>query len=178
MKAEDQYLKFVRWEDEDNCYIGYCPDLFPCGGVCHGLNEEQTYRELCLLVREEVEELVSITNQDNMVPGVERCALVIGEIKTTLPKFLDEHPGIRISLLHLDVDLYELPEAEAKKIKQVPGALDEALAALEQDHEFLLEGGVFTPDLLETWIDLKRRKEVDFVRMRPHPAEFYLYYDV
>ena len=57
MKAEDQYLKFVRWEDEDNCYIGYCPDLFPCGGVCHGLNEEQTYRELCLLVREEVEEL-------------------------------------------------------------------------------------------------------------------------
>jgi len=58
MKAEDQYLKFVRWEDEDNCYIGYCPDLFPCGGVCHGLNEEQTYRELCLLVREEVEELV------------------------------------------------------------------------------------------------------------------------
>ena len=58
MKAEDQYLRFVRWEDEDNCYVGYCPDLFPWGGVCHGPNEEQTYRELCLLVREEVEELV------------------------------------------------------------------------------------------------------------------------
>ena len=58
MKAEDQYLKFVRWEAEDKLYIGYCPDLFPWGGVCHGPNEEETYRELCALVRDEVEELV------------------------------------------------------------------------------------------------------------------------
>src|SRR2546428_6130942 len=78
----------------------------------------------------------------------------------------------------MGVDLYETPEGGGKKIKQVPGALDEALAALEQDHEVLLEGGVFTPDLLETWIDPQRRTEVDFFRMRPHPAEFYLYYDV
>ncbi len=58
MKAEDQYLKFVRWENEDNLYVGYCPDLFPWGGVCHGSGEEETYAQLCELVREEVEELV------------------------------------------------------------------------------------------------------------------------
>ena len=58
MKAEDQYLKFVRWEDEDGLYVGYCPDLFPWGGVCHGASEEETYKQLCALVREEVEDLV------------------------------------------------------------------------------------------------------------------------
>jgi len=57
MKPEDQYLKFVRWNEADLCYVGYCPDLFPWGGVCHGPTEEQTYVELCSLVREEVEEL-------------------------------------------------------------------------------------------------------------------------
>jgi len=77
----------------------------------------------------------------------------------------------------MDVDLYELPESEAAKIRQVPGSLDAALAALEADHAFLLEGDVFTKDLIETWIEYKRRKEVDFVRMRPHPAEFFLYFD-
>jgi glutamine synthetase len=77
----------------------------------------------------------------------------------------------------MDVDLYELPEAEASKIRQVPGSLDAALAALEADHAFLLEGDVFTKDLLETWVEYKRKKEVDFVRMRPHPAEFFLYFD-
>jgi hypothetical protein len=58
MKAEDHYLKFVRWEDEDSLYVGYCPDLFPGGGICHGGTEEETYRELCALVREEVEDIV------------------------------------------------------------------------------------------------------------------------
>ncbi len=57
MKAEDQYLKFVRWSDDDRHYIGYCPDLFPWGGVCHGADEEQTYRQLCQLIREEIHEL-------------------------------------------------------------------------------------------------------------------------
>lgn len=57
MKPEDKYLKFVRWSDEDNSYVGYCPDLFPWGGVCHGTTEEQTYSELCLLVRKEIEDL-------------------------------------------------------------------------------------------------------------------------
>jgi predicted RNase H-like HicB family nuclease len=57
MKAEDQYLKFVRWEEEDGLYVGYCPDLFPWGGVCHGNTEEDAYRQLCALVHDEVEEL-------------------------------------------------------------------------------------------------------------------------
>ncbi len=57
MKAQDQYLKFVRWEEDDGLYVGYCPDLFPWGGVCHGTTEEKTYRELCALVQEEVEQL-------------------------------------------------------------------------------------------------------------------------
>jgi predicted RNase H-like HicB family nuclease len=58
MKAEDQYLKFVRWEDEDELYVGYCPDLFPWGGVCHASTEEDAFRELCGLVRGEVEDLM------------------------------------------------------------------------------------------------------------------------
>jgi predicted RNase H-like HicB family nuclease len=57
MKAEDRYLKFVRWSDEDGAYVGFCPDLFPWGGVCHGADEEATYRQLCELVREEIDDL-------------------------------------------------------------------------------------------------------------------------
>lgn len=57
MKAQDQYLKFVRWEDADGLYVGYCPDLFPWGGACHGTTEEDAYRRLCALVLEEVEQL-------------------------------------------------------------------------------------------------------------------------
>ena len=76
----------------------------------------------------------------------------------------------------MDVDLYELSAEEAKGIPQVPGSLEESLKALEDDHDFLLKGGVFTPDLIETWIDYKRINEVDPVRMRPHPFEYALYY--
>ena len=57
MKAEDRYLKFVQWSDEDRAYVGFCPDLFPWGGVCHGFTEEAVYRKLRALVREEVAEL-------------------------------------------------------------------------------------------------------------------------
>jgi glutamine synthetase len=77
----------------------------------------------------------------------------------------------------MDVDLYELEGEEAARIKQVPGSLNEALQALEGDHQFLLEGNVFTPDVIETWLSYKRAKELDPVRLRPHPYEFYLYYD-
>ena len=56
MKAEDKYLKFVRWEEDDGLYVGYCPDLFPWGGACHAATEEDAYRQLCALVQEEVEE--------------------------------------------------------------------------------------------------------------------------
>jgi len=57
MKPEDHYLKFVRWSDADRAYVGYCPDLFPWGGACHGEDEELTYRQLCSLVRDEIDEL-------------------------------------------------------------------------------------------------------------------------
>ncbi|MEW9527847.1 type I glutamate--ammonia ligase [Microbispora sp. NPDC049125] len=78
----------------------------------------------------------------------------------------------------VDKDLYELPPEEARNIPQVPGSLTEVLDALEADHEYLLEGGVFTPDLIETWIAYKRENEIDPIRLRPHPHEFELYYDV
>ena len=78
----------------------------------------------------------------------------------------------------MDKDLYDLPPEEAKQVKQVPGSLGDVLDALEADHEFLLKGDVFTTDLLEAYIAYKREIEVDPVRMRPHPHEFTLYYDV
>ena len=59
MKPEDRYLKFVRWSEEDARYVGYCPDLFPWGGVCEGESEEETYARLRELVREEIEQLTA-----------------------------------------------------------------------------------------------------------------------
>ena len=78
----------------------------------------------------------------------------------------------------VDKDLYDLPPEELALVPQVPGSLDAALNALEADHEYLLAGGVFTPDLIETWLSYKRVSEIDEVRLRPHPWEFYLYYDI
>jgi glutamine synthetase len=78
----------------------------------------------------------------------------------------------------VDKDLYELAPDEAKDVPQVPASLTEVLDALEADHDYLTAGGVFTKDLIETWIDYKRSAEVDYVRLRPHPAEFELYYDI
>src|SRR5213594_802166 len=75
-------------------------------------------------------------------------------------------------------DLYDLEPEEAAKIRTLPGSLDEALRNLEQDHQFLLKGGVFSKDLIEAWISYKRRKEVDPMRLRPHPYEYVLYFDV
>jgi glutamine synthetase len=75
-------------------------------------------------------------------------------------------------------DLYELGEDEAANVPQVPGTLSESLEALEKDQDFLLAGGVFTPDLLETWIDFKRENEVDELAKRPHPYEFFMYFDI
>ena len=57
MKTEDQYLKFVRWSDPDKAYVGYCPDLFPFGGICHAKAEEEAYHILCGLVQEQIEDL-------------------------------------------------------------------------------------------------------------------------
>ncbi|HNT77173.1 MAG TPA: type I glutamate--ammonia ligase [Anaerolineae bacterium] len=78
----------------------------------------------------------------------------------------------------MDKDLYGLPPEEAAKIKQVPGSLEAVMAALQADHEFLLKGDVFTPDLLSAYMAYKKQAEIDPVRMRPHPYEFTLYYDI
>ena len=78
----------------------------------------------------------------------------------------------------LDKDLYDLDPEEAAKIKSVAGSLEQVLDALEQDHDFLLKGGVFTKDVVDTWIEYKRKKELDPVRLRPHPYEFVLYFDI
>jgi len=78
----------------------------------------------------------------------------------------------------IDKDLYDLPPEEVAQVAQVPASLDAVLDRLETDHDYLLEGGVFTPDLVETWIDYKRSAEIDPVRLRPTPHEFAMYYDV
>ncbi|MGF7234758.1 MAG: type I glutamate--ammonia ligase, partial [Frankia sp.] len=78
----------------------------------------------------------------------------------------------------IDKDLYELPPDELAEVRQVPASLEKVLDALEADNDYLIEGGVFTPDLIETWIDYKRVNEVDEIRLRPHPYEFQLYYDI
>jgi glutamine synthetase len=77
----------------------------------------------------------------------------------------------------MDKNLYDLPPDELKKVPQMPGSLAEACDNLEKDHQFLLKGDVFTQDVIETWIEMKR-KEQDQVRLRPHPWEFHMYYDV
>jgi glutamine synthetase len=78
----------------------------------------------------------------------------------------------------VDKDLYDLPAHELATIPTVPGSLEESLQALEADSDFLRAGGVFTDDLIETWISYKRQHEIDPVRLRPHPWEFMLYYDI
>jgi glutamine synthetase len=78
----------------------------------------------------------------------------------------------------VDKDLYELPPEEHEGIAQVPTSLPAVIDSLEADHAFLLEGDVFTSDLIETWIDLKREQEIAPIQLRPHPHEFELYYDV
>jgi len=78
----------------------------------------------------------------------------------------------------LDVNIYDLPPEKARSVRQVPGSLDESLKALEADNEFLRKGDVFTEDVIDTWLEYKRKREIDAVRLRPHPWEFYLYFDI
>ena len=78
----------------------------------------------------------------------------------------------------IDKNLYDLPPVERAKIQSTPGTLDEALDALEADHRFLLKGDVFTRDAVEVYINYKRSREIDEIRLRPHPYEFFLYYDI
>lgn len=78
----------------------------------------------------------------------------------------------------LDVDIYDLSPEELSKVPSTPGSLEAALEALEKDHDFLTQGGVFTEDFINTWISYKLDNEVNPMRLRPHPYEFSLYYDV
>lgn len=78
----------------------------------------------------------------------------------------------------IDKDLYELPAEEAADIKKAPENLEEALAALEEDHHFLLQGDVFTEDLIEAWISYKRQVELEPLKLIPHPLEFQMYFGV
>jgi glutamine synthetase len=77
----------------------------------------------------------------------------------------------------LDRNIYDLPPEEALNIRQVPGSLEAALAALEADNAFLRKGDVFTDDVIQTWIEYKQKREIDPIKLRPHPWEFYLYFD-
>ncbi len=78
----------------------------------------------------------------------------------------------------LDKDIYDLEPEELEKVPQTPGSLRESLNALSDDHDYLLKGDVFTPDVIETWIQYKMRNEVQAIDLRPHPWEFALYYDL
>jgi glutamine synthetase len=77
----------------------------------------------------------------------------------------------------LDKNIYDLPPEELAAIDKTPSSLGQALEALEEDHEFLLKGDVFTEDVVRTWIDYKRDREIKALQSRPHPYEFFLYYD-
>ena len=78
----------------------------------------------------------------------------------------------------LDKDIYDLGPEELAKVPSLPGSLEDALDCLEKDHAFLRKGDVFTEDVIEMWLNFKRTKEVDALRLRPHPYEFFLYYDI
>jgi glutamine synthetase len=78
----------------------------------------------------------------------------------------------------MDKDIYAMGREELSNIPTLPGSLDEAMDALEGDHDFMLKGDVFTQDLIDTWIDYKRENDIAPLRLRPHPYEFEMYYDV
>ena len=79
----------------------------------------------------------------------------------------------------VDEDIYKLAATErGQAIESTPASLEEAIDALERDHEFLLQDGVFPSDVIEAWIETKRDTEIDFIRLRPHPGEFSLYFNV
>ena len=79
---------------------------------------------------------------------------------------------------HLDMDIYHLSEDELKKIPHAPEDLTAAMHRLEEDNDYLKQGGVFSDNLISTWIDYKMKKEIKEVQLRPHPYEFHLYYEV
>ena len=114
---------------------------------------------------------VTVTMEDGSTASGDELLVAVGRKPNTESLGLESiglDPG-----KPADFDLFE----EEADVPQVPASLGEALDALETDHEFLTRGGVFSKELIETWIAYKRETEVDAVRLRPHPAEFALYYD-
>jgi glutamine synthetase len=102
-------------------------------------------------------------------PYIAFAAMLMAGIDGVINKI---HPGDP-----LDKNIYALSAEEAKGVPTMPGSLDEAVRELEADHDFLLQGGVFSKDLIESWIAHKRENDIDPMRMRPHPHEFELYFD-
>ena len=106
----------------------------------------------------------------------------VGQSVPGLRRHADGRPRRRANKIDpgepLDKDIYDLSPEEMKSVPSMPGSLDEALSCLEDDHDFLLKGDVFTEELVETFIDYKRKNEAEAVRLRPHPYEFALYYDI
>ncbi|MER3418972.1 MAG: hypothetical protein C4343_07815 [Chloroflexota bacterium] len=90
----------------------------------------------------------------------------------------DKPIRIGVNAGSLDKDIYALSPEELKNVPHMPGSLEEALDSLERDHDFLLRGDVFTEDVIDTWLEYKWKREVDEIRLRPHPWEFYLYFDL
>ncbi|HCV22466.1 MAG TPA: glutamine synthetase, partial [Candidatus Latescibacteria bacterium] len=78
----------------------------------------------------------------------------------------------------MDKDIYDLAPEERAAVPLTPASLEEAMDALEADHNFLLKGDVFTEDVIEAWISYKREEEIDALRLRPHPHEFAMHYDM
>jgi glutamine synthetase len=77
----------------------------------------------------------------------------------------------------LDKNIYELSKEELSEVPSTPGSLRESLEALKKDHDYLLQGGVFSEELIRTWVEYKTKNELDEIALRPHPHEFHLYYD-
>ena len=102
--------------------------------------------------------------------GVQTCALPISGLDGIQNKTDPGDP--------LDKDIYALSPEELSNVPHMPGSLEEALESLERDHEFLLRGDVFTKDAIAEWLDYKRNKELNPIRMRPTPHEFVLYFDI
>jgi glutamine synthetase len=102
-------------------------------------------------------------------PYLAFCALAMAAIDGVRNKLNPGQP--------LDKNIYELSEKDLAKVPSTPGSLRESLEDLRKDHKFLLEGGVFSEELVETWIEYKEANEIDEVALRPHPHEFHLYYD-
>ena len=101
---------------------------------------------------------------------------VTGQTYSRDPRYVAQKAETYLKSTGLGEAAYFGPEA--KEVKSTPGSLEQALDALEADHAFLLRGDVFTKDVIETWLGYKRDKEIDAIRLRPHPYEFHLYYDI